>query len=172
MNFETALAHARALRAGADRRRWAAGALVAAVFLAWVAWRHEDPVRSAAVLIFGALAVAALVTRRPGEHALEALAGQQVRWWAPSPSHGLIALHQQQLCLGPLAFSMDRHERRRVSTVAYDEATHALVVRTVELERRRTAEREVQRRHDVTLDQHTTPARGYELAKAFLDAQR
>ena len=100
--------------------------------------------------------------------ALDALRGITPSLWAPSPSHGFLALNGGLLLVGEAAFSIDRHDVRRVVSVSYDEATHAALVDTTRMETsRRGQEREVTERFVVRLDPHTTPAAGAALARSL-----
>lgn len=104
-----------------------------------------------------------------GTRAMEELRGAQPEHWLPSPTHGVVVLTAEHLLAGDLRAELNRHARRRITSVAYDDTDHSLVVALLSVRQTNDGEREDQRQISVKLDPSVPAERAFAFAKHALE---
>lgn len=170
MDFAAALEEAIAL-SRKRALRLAVASTVGAVVLGAVlvlALNKQAPVLLMAVLI--ALVWVPVLYGTPTSRTMQRLRGAAPASWLPSPSHGVVALQGDHLVAGGLPVStLDRHAERRISSVSYDEAQHALTVFIQrEINDGNGSNREATSRHAIRLAAGVSQAQAYAFAKQAL----
>lgn len=122
------------------------------------------------LVVFAAVSWFVAIAGTATTKALSRLRGAQPgEAWLPSPSHGLLVATSEVLVGGGLApAELNRHARRRITSISYDEPAHQLTVDVTAIVQTRDGEREELDRSRVKLDSAVTPERGYAFAKHVL----